>query len=188
MIVVDIETTGLDPKNHSILSIGAIDMNNPENKFYGECQCEEWKIVNPFALEINGFLEKNIMDKAKPTVEELVSKFIEWHNAIEDKMIAGHNVWQFDLQFLNEACWRYDLTSNWSHRTIDLHTLAYAYFETAGLENNIPLSLDVILELVWIGAEPKPHNALNGACLEAEAISRLLYGKSLMKEKSKKDL
>lgn len=72
MIVVDIETTGLDPKNHSILSIGAIDMNNPENKFYGECQCEPGKMVSEQALKINGFTQESLMDEKKPTVGELV--------------------------------------------------------------------------------------------------------------------
>lgn len=92
MIVVDIETTGLDPKNHSILSIGAIDMNNPENKFYGECQCEPGKLVSEQALEINGLVLSGEKYENLPSVEELVILFLDWFNTIEDKMIAGHNV------------------------------------------------------------------------------------------------
>jgi DNA polymerase III epsilon subunit-like protein len=38
MIFVDLETTGTDTRSHGILSIGAIEYENPDNQFYGECQ------------------------------------------------------------------------------------------------------------------------------------------------------
>ena len=37
MIVIDLETSGIDPMEHSILSLGAVDFDNPEYFFYGEC-------------------------------------------------------------------------------------------------------------------------------------------------------
>jgi DNA polymerase III epsilon subunit-like protein len=36
MIIIDVETTGPDPKKHSIVSVGAIDFLNPANQFYQE--------------------------------------------------------------------------------------------------------------------------------------------------------
>ena len=38
MIVLDTESTGLNPLTDSILSIGAIDLNDPTNQFYDECR------------------------------------------------------------------------------------------------------------------------------------------------------
>ena len=35
---------------------------------------------------------------------------------------------------------------------------------------------------VGLPPEPKPHHALTGAKVEAEALSRLLFGKILLKE------
>ena len=57
MIVVDVETSGLDDEKNSLLSIGAVDFYNPKNQFYGECRVREGAEVNPEALEVNGFTE-----------------------------------------------------------------------------------------------------------------------------------
>lgn len=148
MIVIDIETSGLDPVKHSILSIGAIDMNNPTNKFYGECQCEPGKVVDEKALRINGFSQGDLMNQNKITVKELLQDFIHWTEAISDKTLAGHNIGQFDLQFLNEVCRKYKLKSSWAHRIFDLHTLSYSHLVASGKEIPEPLNLDTILGIV----------------------------------------
>lgn len=41
MIVIDGEFSGLDHNIHGLLSLGAVDLNNPEKQFYGECRLEE---------------------------------------------------------------------------------------------------------------------------------------------------
>ena len=38
MIIIDVETTGLDPKKYSIVSIGAVDFKKPMRTFYEECR------------------------------------------------------------------------------------------------------------------------------------------------------
>ena len=38
MIVVDVETSGMDAYKHSLLSIGAVDFENPVERFYEECR------------------------------------------------------------------------------------------------------------------------------------------------------
>lgn len=44
------------------------------------------------------------------------------------------------------------------------------------------LSSDAIFTYVGLPTEPKPHHGLTGAKLEAEAFSRILYGKNLLSE------
>jgi len=44
------------------------------------------------------------------------------------------------------------------------------------------LSLDEIAKYAGLKEEPRPHNALTGAKFEAEAFSRIVYGKPLLPE------
>jgi hypothetical protein len=50
------------------------------------------------------------------------------------------------------------------------------------LNNRTDLNSDKIMNYVGIPAEPHPHNALNGAKVAGEAISRLLYDRNLLPE------
>jgi len=45
------------------------------------------------------------------------------------------------------------------------------------LNNHSGLNSDKIMEYVSIPTKIRPHNALNGAKIAAEALSRLLYNK-----------
>lgn len=68
---------------------------------------------------------------------------------------------------------------------IDLHTLIYCDHLKKGIipptKNELSnLSGDKIMEYVGLPSEPKPHLGINGAIYEAEAISRLIYGKLLI--------
>jgi hypothetical protein len=38
MLVLDVEASGTNYEKHSIVSLGALDLRNPENRFYGECR------------------------------------------------------------------------------------------------------------------------------------------------------
>jgi len=59
MIMVDVETTGVDAKKNSIISIGAVDFSNPQNQFYKECRIWEGAEITQQALYINGFTKED---------------------------------------------------------------------------------------------------------------------------------
>jgi DNA polymerase III epsilon subunit-like protein len=65
MMVVDVEASGTEYQKHSIVSIGAIDFDRPENRFYAECKLWEGAHVMEGALEVNGFTEAEITDPTK---------------------------------------------------------------------------------------------------------------------------
>ena len=186
MIVVDVETTGIDPRRHSIVSIGAIDFFNPENLFYQECRIWNGAEISKEALEINGFLEEEIKNSDKKSLEEVIKDFIKWTESIDETTLAGENP-SFDRDFLKASAERYNIDWPLGYRTIDLHSLCYSHYLRRGLipptkEKRTKLNTDAILKYAGLSAEPKPHNALTGAKMEAEAFSRLIFGKSLLEE------
>lgn len=179
MIVVDVETTGTNPEKHSIVSIGAIDFFKPENQFYKECRIWEGAEITEKALEINGFSIEDITNPNKPSLEYTIKEFLTWTENIPQKVIAGENP-SFDSNFLRTSAERYGIKWNLGHRTVDLHSVSYGEYMILDVEMPIKdgksdLSLDKTLNFVGLPAEPKPHNALTGAKLEAEAFSRIIY-------------
>jgi DNA polymerase III epsilon subunit-like protein len=186
MIILDIETTGLDPRKHSLLSIGAVNFANPEETFYGECRMFDGAEVMEEVLEMNGFSVDSVIDKKKQSPSELINQFVEWLNQFKDQTIAGHNV-NSDLGFLRIEAARSNLKYRFSYRIVDLHTVAYVKRLTdkdiEPLTKDITgLEIDDIVKLVGIDGDRVAFQALEDARLEAECFSRLIYGKELFDE------
>jgi DNA polymerase III epsilon subunit-like protein len=186
MIVLDIEATGTDANKHSILSIGAVDFDHPEQIFNEECRIWDGAHVDPSALKYNGYTEEQIRDETKQTDEQIVKKFLDWVNEREERTIAGQNP-MFDLGYIRAAALRYGINLTLAHRSIDQHSIVYAHMIKRGLtppvdHHHSAINSDFIMEYVGIPAEPKPHIAINGATWEAEALSRLLYDKPLLSQ------
>lgn len=186
MIVLDVETSGLSPENNSIMSVGAVDFSNPTRQFYEECRVWDNAQVSLGALHVNGFKMEDAYDPNKKTLNKVMNLFQEWTRNIEDITIAGENP-DFDRNFLSSSFVKAGLEWCFGHRVIDLHSLSYAHMCKKGAnlplnKNRIGISLDVTLNYVGLPSEPKPHNALTGAKMEAEAFSRIIYGKLLLDE------
>lgn len=186
MIIVDMESSGLDPRKHALLSVGAVDFSNPENTFYGECRLFEGAHVDREALAVNGFTESEIQDPHKKTDKELVIEFLAWANLCPEHTIAGQNP-SADRDFLRAAAERHHIAWPIAYRTLDLHSICYYHMVRRGIEpprklEHSALSLDKILVYVGLPEEPKPHNGLRGARYETEAFSRLFYDKMLLPE------
>jgi DNA polymerase III epsilon subunit-like protein len=181
MIVVDVETTGLDPKRLSILSIGAVDFANPGRYFYTEMSpWEDATDITDEALKVNG-LDLRALRESRITQAGAYSLFLGWAEGVKGpKILAGHNAW-FDYLCLKEMAKREVYEWPFGHRVVDLFSIAFeAHYALTGEEKDLG-SRD-IFKFVGIPDEPKPHNALNGARWEAEALHRLLTGYSKLPE------
>ena len=193
MIIVDVETTGVYPEKHAILSIGAVEFEHPENQFYEECRIWEGATVMQegeggmhYALDINGFTEENIQDPKKKSQKQILEEFYTWVQTCQEQTFAGENP-RFDQDFIQSSAKRENIMWRFSYRTIDLHTLGYTQLLRKKIipptkNKRTDLNLDKILVYVGLPEEPKPHHALTGAKCEAEAFSRLLFAKNLIKE------
>lgn len=189
MIVVDIEASGVDYQKNSIVSAGALDLENPENRFYMECRIWDGAHIEDAALAVCGFTREQITDPSKPSEADLVHAFIDWGLKVGERTFAGQNV-SFDRDYLQAAARRAGHT-DWpfAHRTLDTHTLCFMHMVKRGIQPPIDpvhhrsaLNLDAVLNYCGIPEEPQPHNALTGALCHAEVISRLLYDKKLLPE------
>lgn len=188
MIIIDIEASGTEYEKHSIVSIGALDFENPERRFYEECKIWESAHIMEGALEVNGFTEAEITDPNKQTEAEAAKKFLEWSMESNDRTLCGQNV-SFDRDFLRAAAARAHLAWDLAYRTVDTHSLCWMHMIKRGLPTPVDpqhkrssLDLDAVLHYCGIPEEPQPHNALTGALCHAEVASRLLYDKKLLPE------
>lgn len=186
MIVVDGEFSGLVPHTCSILSLAAIEFENPDNRFEMECQAFSGAHINKESLAYAGFTHEEATDPKKPTEAELIRNFLAWVERIEERTLAGQNV-SFDRMFLLNAAHRAHLPFDIAYKTIDTHTLGVMHMVKRGLvppvkNNRSALDLDALLNYVGIPEEPTPHIAINGAKSHAEVLSRLLYNKQLLQD------
>lgn len=178
MIILDIETSGLDPRKSSLLSIGAIDFDNPDDSFYGECQVFQGAEINPKSLEITGFTNEQITDSKKTTTTNLLRNFLNWLSEKKDQTIAGQNV-HWDVEFLRQELNRSKIDYKLGHRIVDLHSVAYAKLleqkkEIPLRNNRTDLDLDRILQICGLQSRNGSHNALEDCRLTEQCFRKLL--------------
>lgn len=184
MIVVDVETSGLDPKTSSIISIGAINFINTNQRFYAECNVFDGAFISPESLKINGFEKDQIVkNKDKKSLREIIIEFSSWvKNQNTEKIIAGQNP-SFDRDFLIHSFELNQIEFPFTFRTVDLNTLCINYVIQKKIDMKISiLNTNRIYSILGMPSEPNPHNALTGAIMETEAFYRLIYGKNIIED------
>lgn len=98
-VLVDIETTGLSPKDNDIIEIGAIKVC--ENKVIDKYESLikiDYKL-NPFITRLTGITNKMLLENGKD-LNEVLEKFLEF---VGSDIIIGHNV-NFDINFIYDKC------------------------------------------------------------------------------------
>lgn len=174
MISLDLETTGVSPERHSILSIGAVDMNS-DKEFYIETRAYSNREIDAIALQINGYTMEQATDPSKPLPHEGYLMLLKWvrENNLEP-LLAGENMGSFDALFLrnihdNYAALYPEEFGKWmfGYRFVDLHSVSYAKFGRS-------MKMDKTLEALGLPPEPRPHDALVGAKCAKMALQKLL--------------
>jgi DNA polymerase III epsilon subunit-like protein len=188
MIAVDVETTGLDPRTASIVSLGAVDLDDPTNQFYEECRIWDGAHVSEESLAITDTTREQIGEGSGRQAEaDLIRSFIAWAmDRPESHTFVGQNP-RFDSGFVEEACLRAGIAFPFAHRSLDTHTLCWIHLTQQGLptptaNKRSAINLDYILDYCGLPPEPRPHNALQGALSHAEVFFRLVYNKRVLPE------
>jgi len=113
LVALDIETTGLDPKNDKIIEIGAVRFSGSEIQEEFNSLINPGKKIPPFISQLTGITDA--MVRGAPPVEEILDQLVDF---VKDIPVVGHNV-NFDLSFLkkqgvlkqNEAIDTYEMAS-----------------------------------------------------------------------------
>src|SRR3989344_3255200 len=202
MIIVDIETSGnFKPWKNGIWEIGALEFENPSNTFLQEARIDDEDCVEKEALKVIGKTEEYLRDKKKQSQKQLLENFFNWSGKARDNILVAHNI-SFDYGFLFLRAEKYGLKFSFGYRNFDLHVIAaYKYFEINGHflieDGRSKMNLSNVMEFCGmkdtriqlkekeVVREGTPHNGLEDAIIEAECLSRILYGKSLFKDFAK---
>ncbi len=200
MIVVDTEFTSLNFKG-GLWQIGALELENPENTFLEDARIDEGDEIQQAALDVVGKTKKELSEIRRQSQKEMLEHFFKWVKKIKIKNIVCQGQWDFSYILITAD--KYGLDFPFPHRCFDLHSIAQAkYFNIKGYflikEDKSGMSLTSVLEFCGIKDKRRiidkkgiliqqgtPHNALKDCKLEAECFSRLIYGKSLLKEFAK---
>jgi len=198
MIVLDIETSGVDFLKCGIWQIGAVDLENPENQFLEESRIDDEDIVVEDAKKVIGKTEAELRDPKKQSQKQLLENFFEWGEKTKIKNFICQNP-QFDTTFLKIKASKHALEYPFHYRAFDLHSITnLKYKQIKGKllmkENHSGMNFKSIIEFCGlkdprvviedgkIVKEGETHNALTDAKLTAECFSRIFYSKNLLQE------
>jgi DNA polymerase-3 subunit epsilon len=161
-IVLDTETTGLDPKQgHRIIEVAGVEFVNrrPTGRnihFYLNPERE----IDSGATDVHGFTWEMLRDKAK--FADVVEEFLEFARGAQWII---HNA-PFDVAFIDEELKRINLPSVASVAADVIDTLALAREHFPGKKNN----LDALCERFGVS---NAHRTLHGAMLDAQLLAEV---------------
>lgn len=151
LVVLDTETTGLDPETNRVIEIGAVEVINRKitGKTYHEYINPEQE-VPPESSAIHGLTNEFLQNK--PLFAEVASSFLDF---IKGSTVVIHNA-QFDVSFLNK-----ELSLLPEKCTIS--QVAYSVFDTLDLAKK---------------KHPGKHNNLDALCkrYKIDNTNRMLHG------------
>ena len=172
LVVVDLETTGLDAERCGVLEIGAVRWDGAV--WYCRRALERGRRVEPEALECNGIDAVDLGLGVEG--RRAFALFAEWlRGGMEDLpekrklVLVGRNA-PFDRDFLAGTA----AGECFGRTTLDLHGAAMVAAVRGGRGEVVGGKMDAVYGAACeLGAEPRPHHALRGALHEWECLRRL---------------
>jgi DNA polymerase-3 subunit epsilon len=167
-IILDTETTGLDPqRGHRLIEIGCIEIEDllPTGKTWHRFVDPE-RLIDPDAIRVHGVTDA--MVRGKPKFADVADDLLEF---LGDDPVVAHNA-AFDRGFINHELERIARVTVPVSRWVDTYGLAQKRFP--GASN----SLDALCRRFKISlAEREKHGALIDAKLLAAVYLELRGGK-----------
>ena len=189
ILLLDLETGGLDSAKSPILEIGAVWLHD-DAEFFRCTRSTRRTTIGPDALRVNGLTPETNADTSRILDTSAACELVGWvkSRTIEPRSVklCGWNV-HFDLRFLTDALTRAGIpigTTPFSHQVFDLHSalLLDRLRENSACDPALYGSRTILSggdhgsKLIGIPEEAKPHNALAGA-LWAKSIAQKLISR-----------
>jgi DNA polymerase III subunit epsilon len=167
-IVIDTETTGLDPANgHRIIEIGCVELFNaiPTGQSFHEYLDPERDVPDE-AFRVHGLSAEFL--SGKPKFRDVAERFVTF---LGEAVLVAHNA-EFDVRFLNAELAAHGHAAIGLERVVD--TLALARRRHPG----VPNSLDALCQRYGIDVSRRTkHGALLDAEILAEVYAELTGGR-----------
>lgn len=157
-IIIDLETTGLDPINDRIIEIGAIKIGK-ENKEYSSIIWQDIKLSEKIS-NITGISDEDI--KKGKDEKNAINEFIDF---IGEDTLVGYNI-NFDIKFINEALKRQEKPKI-KNMTYDV--MQYVKNDKLFLKN---YKLETVIKEYGINKNV-PHRALEDVKIIQKLIAKL---------------
>lgn len=180
-IVLDTETGGLNPKGHSLLTVGVLFIKNGKRVFSGE-----WKIKHDEYKVTTGALRVNKIDLVKHekdavTLKEFWEDFKYYYEvnfgvpkgvASNNPVVIGHNI-GFDLGFIHENITKKEWEVYANYRNVDTAGISKFLIDTGVIQAQ-KNSLDELISYFGIDdPNGERHTALWDAKATWEAYNAM---------------
>lgn len=169
-IVLDTETTGLDPKQgHRVIEIAAVEMVNRRltgNHFHRYLNPQ--REIDPGAMQVHGISNEFLQDK--PLFQDIVADFLEYVSGAE---LVIHNA-PFDIGFLNSELGLLATLADWEGRTGTVAQYCPSVVDTLKLAKELhpgqKNNLDALCKRYLVDNSGR---TLHGALLDAELLAEV---------------
>lgn len=160
LVVVDVETTGLDPKADQIIEIGAIKMINfkPVAEFSSFISTSI--VLSDDIIRLTGITPEMLEDQ--PPLETVMADFLKF---IEGSLLVAHNA-EFDASMIKAACSQMGVDLEWPY----LCTLKLARELLPDLENK---KLDTLAQYYGLTFESR-HRAIGDIKVTCGVLREML--------------
>ena len=178
LVSVDVETSGNNPGNASLLSIGACLVDDPTKQIYLELKPLEGHEWNAEAESVHGLHREQLMQSGLEPAEAM-SQFEAWlaaNSAGTRPIFVGFNA-PFDWMFVADYFWRYLARNPFGISALDLKSY---YMGRHGVELWAETSRQYVCGVLGLVPD-RTHNALDDA-REQALLARVLMGRAASEE------
>jgi DNA polymerase III epsilon subunit family exonuclease len=160
IVVFDLETTGLDPREDGIIEIGGIKLRNMEPVEEFSSLVKPSRPISEQITTLTGITNEELVDA--PSIKTVLPAFLDFFS---DSILIAHNA-EFDIGFLTATCSRLGYQLHWP-------SLCTLKMSRAMLPDLPSKNLDSLAQHYQLRFESR-HRSIGDIKVTVEVLKRLL--------------